>query len=605
MNHILSRIWLSIWHLLPANPILLRVVYGASRRVRHLWLRFGYLAVLMLVVLISLTVSMSGRSASLTELAKAASQTFKWASMTQLALMCFLAPVFTASAITQERDAQTFNVLLSTPLTSAQIVFGSLMSRLYFVIMLLIAGLPIFLITMIYGGVTTSHVFKSFAISGATAVLTGALAIFVAMTSIGTRRTIFSFYLLIALYLLAVLLLGRLGATAVPEAPANVFGRKMSWLTPLHPFLALEVALNVVPAPAENRLAHHSGIVRYALASPWAFYLIWTSLLALLLTLTSIFFVRRGAKTGEQTLATRVWARIRPRRRDQLTRPPRNVWANPVAWREAKTKSMTGGLIKWLTVAGGIVGSVAIFLMFLRGELTAAEAPRWLAGLTIIQVGIVFLIAANTAATAMTKEKETQTMDILMTTPLSSKYILWGKLRGLVQFAIPLLAVPVVTLIIFGLHGAFGAQARPIVWIESGLELGVLLILYTGLVCVLGLRVSLTSRTNVSAVMFSVGILIVVVGILTAGGMAFVEAARGEFGAFVAPFTPFTLISYLVDPAALFSSAQAFREGAPAARVAALAGTVCATLLYAVVVWRSYAYLVRDFDMTMRKQSGL
>ena len=100
------------------------------------------------------------------------------------------------------------------------------------------------------------------------------------------------------------------------------------------------------------------------------------------------------------------------------------------------------------------------------------------------------------------------------------------------------------------LYGAFGAQSRPIVWIESGLELGVLLILYTGLVCVLGLRVSLTSRTNVSAVMYSVGILIVVVGILTAGGMAFVEAARGEFGAFVAPFTPFTLISYLVDPSA-------------------------------------------------------
>ena len=55
------------------------------------------------------------------ELAKGASQTFKWASITQLALVCFLAPAFTASAITQERDAQTFSILLSTPLSSAQI----------------------------------------------------------------------------------------------------------------------------------------------------------------------------------------------------------------------------------------------------------------------------------------------------------------------------------------------------------------------------------------------------------------------------------------------------------------------------------------------------
>jgi ABC-type transport system involved in multi-copper enzyme maturation permease subunit len=83
---------------------------------------------------------MAGKSASLSELAKGASQTFAWASIAQLLLMCFLAPVFTASAITQEKDAQTFNILLSTPLSNAQIVFGSLMSRLYFVVMLLVAG---------------------------------------------------------------------------------------------------------------------------------------------------------------------------------------------------------------------------------------------------------------------------------------------------------------------------------------------------------------------------------------------------------------------------------------------------------------------------------
>ncbi len=604
MNAVFQRLWLWFWHLLPANPILVRVVHGASRRVRHLWLRFAYLATLLLVVMVSLIMSMSAQSASLAELAKAASQTFKWASMTQLALMCFLAPVFTASAITQERDAQTFNVLLSTPLSSAQIVFGSLISRLYFVIMLLVAGLPIFLITMIYGGVTTSQIFKSFAISGSTAVLTGALAIFVAMTSIGTRRTIFSFYLLIALYLLSVYLLGGLEATWVSEAPANIFGKKMSWLTPLHPFLALDVALNRIPAPPESRLMHHTGFVRYALAYPWAFYVIWTTLLAFLLTVASIFFVRRGAKTGEQTLMSRVFGRFR-KRSDCLTRPPRPVWSNPVAWREAKTRTMTGGLFRWATIAAGCTGSIVVFLLGMRGTLSPDEVPRWLAGLTVIQVGIVFLISTNTAATSMTKEKESLTMDMLLTTPLTSKYILWGKLRGLVQFALPLLAVPVVTLLLFGAYGTLHERSGPPVWIETGVELGVLLVLYTGLVCVMGLRVSLTSRTSMSAVMYSIGLLIVLVGILTAGGMAFVEAARGEFGAFVAPFTPFTLINYIVDPSALFASKNEFMNGAAAARTAAAVGSVVAALLYAMILWRSYAYLVRDFDMTMRKQSGL
>ena len=99
--------------------------------------------------------------------------------------MCFLAPIFTASAITQERDAQTYNILLSTPLTSGQIVLGSLMSRLYFVIMLLLAGLPIFFMTMVYGGVTSRQIFESTALAAATAILTGALAIFIAT---GRRR---------------------------------------------------------------------------------------------------------------------------------------------------------------------------------------------------------------------------------------------------------------------------------------------------------------------------------------------------------------------------------------------------------------------------------
>ena len=209
MNDVIRRLWLWLWLLLPANPILVRVVAGASRRVRHLWLRTIYLFALLVVVLFSLFSFMGGdQGGSLTDLAKGASQTFKFASVTQLALMCFLAPVFTAAAITQERDAQTFNILLSTPLTSAQIVFGSLISRLFFVILLLLAGLPIFIIMTAYGGVTTSQIFVSFAISGATAILTGSLAIFISMVRVGTRGTIFTFYLMIGLYLLSLYLLG-------------------------------------------------------------------------------------------------------------------------------------------------------------------------------------------------------------------------------------------------------------------------------------------------------------------------------------------------------------------------------------------------------------
>jgi len=52
------------------------------------------------------------------------------------------------------------------------------------------------------------------------------------------------------------------------------------------------------------------------------------------------------------------------------------------------------------------------------------------------------------------------------------------------------------------------------------------------------------------------------------------------------------------------NSMKDFAAGAPAVRVAALLGCLIAIISYAFVVWRWYVGLVRDFDMTMRKQAG-
>ncbi len=604
VNAVLHRLWLWFWQLLPANPILVRVVFGASRRPRHFWLRVIYLTALLAVVMFSLTMSMSQRSASLTDLAKSASTTFQYGSMVQLAMMCLLAPMFTAAAITQERDAQTFNILLSTPLSNAQIVFGSLMSRLYFVIMLLVAGLPIFLMTMIYGGVTERQVLESFALSGSTAILTGALAIFVATIRVGTRRTIFSFYLLIALYLVAVYWLGLWPRTWIEASQATISGRQMSWLTPLHPFLALDVALNKVYAPAYGDLAGYSSITRYALAYPSAAFVIWTLGAAFLLTVACVLFVRRGSKVGEATFFTTLLERLTGRTSGERTRAPRRVWANPVAWREAKTRSSGGTPLRWGLIIGGLVAAAFIFFYHATGAFTTVEVREWLAGLIIIQFALALLIAINTAATSMTKEKESKTMDLLLTTPVTSKYILWGKLRGLVSFALPLILGPVGVLLVFGVYGVFSEDAPPAVWIESFIELAALMVIYTAVACVISLRVSLVSKTNMAAVMSSVGLMILLCGVASLVGFPLTASAGGEFGAFLAPFTPFTSILYTVSPSALFDNQADFVRGATVARAAGLVGSIVATIVYAFCVWTVYSGLVRNFDMIVRKQSG-
>lgn len=89
------------WRLLPANPILLRVVETGGKRKRDLFIRCGYLGLLVFFVVASL---MSGGgslgSGSLDQLAQTSGSIFQNLSYLQLALVALLAPIFTAGAIT-------------------------------------------------------------------------------------------------------------------------------------------------------------------------------------------------------------------------------------------------------------------------------------------------------------------------------------------------------------------------------------------------------------------------------------------------------------------------------------------------------------------------
>src|SRR5436190_8178182 len=261
------------WRLIPANPILLRVVEAGGKRRRDLFVRCGYLGLLIMLVIIALMSSSGG--SSLADLAKTSGTIFQRMSYLQLGLVALLAPIFTAGAITQEKDSQTYDILLSTPLTNGQIVLGSLLSRLFFVLALLISGIPIFSITQLFGGVAISSIVLSFAIAAATTFVMGALAMAIATFKVGTRRTIFSFYLFVVIYLVGGMLLDRLDFFHV-TLPATGRLSKTSWFTPLNPFLALQTIFNdptyIAPDPGELPDSMKFWPVAWMFSNPASFY---------------------------------------------------------------------------------------------------------------------------------------------------------------------------------------------------------------------------------------------------------------------------------------------------------------------------------------------
>ncbi len=608
MKPLLAEIGVWLWRLLPGNPILVRVVTGGSRRARHLWIRGGYLGVLLAVLLISQIGAGTGATNSLADLAKSASKTFAAVSYVQLALMCFLAPVLTAGAITQEKDAQTFNILLTTPLSNAQIVFGSLLSRLFFVLVLLLAGLPVFCVTMLYGGVTGQEIFLSFGIAACTAILTGSLAISISMMKVGTRRTIFSFYMAIAIYLMLVFALGLLWKRMwIPQAPATATQVAMSRFTPFHPFLALMAAMSTMNVPTAADLGSYTAFWRWALSRPYYAYMVLTLLVSLTLVSLSTFGVRRGAREGERTWWNRLRARLRlpSGTNGERRRKPRAVWRNPVAWREGVTRASVASqsVMRYVFVLGGLVAAVLVWIYYVTGwdKFTAVDARQSLTVLVLIEFITMLLLATNTAATAMTREREANTMELLLTTPLTSKYIVWGKLRGLVSFTVPLIIVPWLSIAIFILYDSLSGSANPVIQPEAFLELPAMMLIYSAFACILGLQTSLKSRRTVQAVVTSVGLLVIVGFGIGMCGFFLGQQASDTIGPILAPFTMVIAIATVIDPSLTMRSTAAV--GPEGARVAVFVGTIAAVVLYGLLVYRMYTNLVQNFDMTVRKQS--
>jgi ABC-type transport system involved in multi-copper enzyme maturation permease subunit len=650
-----------ILKLAPFNPILLRVVTAGGRRLRHAFTRWGYLALLIMVLLVA-NLATQGGATSLSDLAKASSQVFSTISYVQLGMICLLAPVFCAAAITQERDSRTYNILLATPLSNAQIVLGSLFSRLYYVVALLLSGVPVFAITLLYGGVTASSIALSFAIALSTALFTGSLAIAIAVFRLGSGKTVFWFYVFNAIYLVAIWMLDQFYLSIVPGVPGGPMGlHQTTWLTCLHPFLALEsvVSPTAYPTPELSSLAGAGFLTRWFRAYPAYAYVGLTTFLSLAMVVPSAIVLRRIAQRSE----VEFWSFLRNvfmRGREGRGRRARHVWSNPVAWREAATRAgFSGrGLTRWLTIVIGLAAAAALLVFYYNmradafrqgggaataaGLIDAASTMRKiLLGLVIVEFSVSLLVATNTSASAVTKERESQTLDLLLVTPITSRYYIWGKLRGLVSFMLPFAAVPTATLLLVvlydlvsGLH--FAASGAPVydpvsgamvalpgfwarafyrewvVWPETVLTLPVLLTALLAWACMLGLQLSLKWSRTIVAVMASVGVLAGICSVLGVCGFA-AASNIPVFGVLVSAFSPFTAICVLIDPFTFagrtFGGGVVFDPSRPdvsapmwAGHLLLVIGTLLASGVYCAIVWGMYRSMVKNFDMIIRRQ---
>ena len=103
---------------------------------------------------------------------------FMMISVLQMGLVMFITPGLTAGAISTEREKQTLNMLLMTTQSSWQIIIGKLTSSIAFLGLLLIAGLPIYSIVFLFGGVSPLQLVTIFFFYFVTMVAIGSIGSF-------------------------------------------------------------------------------------------------------------------------------------------------------------------------------------------------------------------------------------------------------------------------------------------------------------------------------------------------------------------------------------------------------------------------------------------
>ena len=475
-----------------AGPLLEKELRVAGRRGRTYIVRSVYLLALSgFVGMVWLsTVTMGSRMSAPVYSAYSMSEAGKYIitviTWFQFIVLPLAAVVMLSTSISDEIYQRTLGVLMTTPITSLQIVAGKLLARMLEIALLLAVSLPMLLLTQALGGVSWDFVASSLCLTLATVVLAGCLSLYF---SISSRRS-------------------ALVAILKTLAAMGVLFVLLPWVWAWHG------ASITSPQTMESVLVHANpyltmGVLSYDLFSPgrpapvpihwWLACLLMLGLAGALFAV-SVWRVRRAAM--RQLLGdSGGWFASRRRARGREGKI-RRVWGPPVIWRELQTSILRTrffGALAWLLALGLLVTTYVLA----GSDLVGADMQGIYGGFLLVFVG---LCAAIAAGMGIAKEREAGTWPLLLATPLEDRAILLGKAVALLRRSLP---ACLILALHFVLMAALGYM-HPVALLHMALITTGLVALATGA----GLYFSTLVRRPTAAILLNLGFGIALWGVL-------------------------------------------------------------------------------------------
>jgi len=439
------------------GPIFSREATIAPRRGRLYLARAAYAAGLGLVAGTAwLVLSGTQQVRDVGDLARFGALLFQILAPLQALMALFFAALLVAGSVAQEKDRGTLILLLSTDMTNRELVLGKLSAGLLLVVVMLLAGLPVFMFTVLFGGVSAAQVWRVMLVTLGGVVFCGSLGGMLAFW----REKTFQALALVVLVLVVWAVVGEVALLAVraqqgvgslgqcvaaglspwravlaAARPETAGGAGWAWLNlPAGVFLAVtglgSVVLNAAAAwgvrrwnPPPDRQGLRPGEIVRTPGAPaeWPADTREPQEAAQQGTAGQ---ASSGTQGGQASSGTQEMPAVAP-----ASARIRHVWNNPVVWREMRTWAYGR---KMLLVRGAylllVVLAAGALYWLMRNEQLAAYAGG---AAVLVPLAVLSLVLVNAqAVTAMTSERDAKALDLLLVTDLTPREIIFGKLGG-------------------------------------------------------------------------------------------------------------------------------------------------------------------------------
>ena len=354
--------------------------------------------------------------------------------------ICLFLPAMMCGVITAEKERRSFGLLLVTDLRPGEILLEKYWGRIVPMLTCLMLSLPPLAVCYAFGGMSADYLAGAVYILVLTCLQVGAVAI---MCSAWCRTTAGAF---ISAFLIEAALFFGIPFT---------FGL-LDWMDIGHWDAEGEMFFLFPPYVFYEHI--RGGLATMAVASIG----IWVSTLACL-GMARLFVVRRAFAWPRHRLrrafATLDRARHRvgrlllggPGRTGPTDRLPDD---RPVAWRESRkgTLGRRSHLLYVLILVEAPVLLISVLIALAEGPDSMIEE---LSVLLMIVWPIAVLVVTVLSAGLFARERSGQTLDILLTTPISSREIVRQKMRGIWRLVL-VVAAPLLTIVVVEILGERG-----------------------------------------------------------------------------------------------------------------------------------------------------